>query len=128
VGLVAGFAESIGELTGYGAGLGGSTMLKERRIYKRIKAWVERRAFLTVFAMSFSPPALFDVAGLAAGATRVPLRVFYPAVLSGKIGRDTIVATAGYYSFGLIEDWYGEVWDAIVSAASWVTSPIAGIV
>ncbi|MGH2405248.1 MAG: hypothetical protein ACRDGN_12425, partial [bacterium] len=41
VGLVAGFAESIGELTGYGAGLGGSTMLRERRIYKRIKGWVE---------------------------------------------------------------------------------------
>jgi uncharacterized membrane protein YdjX (TVP38/TMEM64 family) len=108
------------ELTGYGAGMGGSQMLKERAIYRRIRGWVERRAFLTVFLMSFTPPVLFDVAGLAAGAARVPLRVFYPALLVGKIGRDTIVATAGYYSFGIIEDWYAEGWDGIVDGASWI--------
>jgi len=73
-----------------------------------------------VFLMSFTPPVLFDVAGLAAGAARVPLRVFYPAVLVGKIGRDTIVATAGYYSLGIIEDWYAEGWDGIVDGASWI--------
>jgi uncharacterized membrane protein YdjX (TVP38/TMEM64 family) len=127
VGLVAGFAESLGELTGYGAGRAGSPMLEGRAIYRRIRAWVEQRAFVTVFAMSFAPPALFDVAGLAAGATRVPLRIFYPAVLTGKICRDIIVATAGYYSFGLVEDWYAEIWEAIVSAASWITGPLAGI-
>lgn len=120
VGLVAGLAESFGELTGYGAGMGGSQMLKERAIYRRIRSWVERRAFLTMFLMSFTPPVLFDVAGLAAGAARVPLRVFYPAVLMGKIGRDTIVATAGYYSFGIIEDWYAQAWDGIVDGASWI--------
>src|SRR2546422_1488707 len=72
VGGIAGFAESIGEFTGYFAGLGGSTMLKDRRIYKRVKGWVEHRPFLTMFLMSFTPPWLFDIAGLAAGAIRVP--------------------------------------------------------
>ena len=124
VGLVAGFAESLGEFTGYAAGYGGSGMLKEREIYRRIKRWIERRSFLTVFAMAFTPAPLFDVAGMAAGATRVPIRVFYPAVLSGKILRDIIAATAGYYSFGIIEDWYAEAWDAIVGALSWAASPI----
>ncbi len=103
VGVVAGFAESIGEFTGYGAGLGGSQMLDKRPIYQRVKRWVQRRAFLTMFAMSFTPGPLFDVAGLAAGATRVPIRVFYPAVLSGKTIRNIIVATAGFYGIGLIE-------------------------
>jgi uncharacterized membrane protein YdjX (TVP38/TMEM64 family) len=102
VGIVAGFAESLGEFTGYGAGLGGSAMLRDRAIYQRIKAWVERRAFLTIFTMSFAPSPLFDVAGMAAGATKVPIRVFYPALLFGKILRDTVVATAGYYSFEAI--------------------------
>ena len=102
VGLVAGFAESIGEFTGYGAGIGGSPMLKDREIYRRIKRWVESRAFLTIFTMSFAPAPLLDVAGMAAGATRVPIRVFYPAVLTGKILRDIAVATAGYYSFEII--------------------------
>src|SRR3990170_984273 len=55
VGVVAGFAESLGEFTGYGAGLGGSKMLDKRPMYHRVKRWVQRRAFLTVFAMSFTP-------------------------------------------------------------------------
>jgi membrane protein DedA with SNARE-associated domain len=120
VGLVAGFAESIGEMTGYAAGIGGSTMLKDRAVYTRIKRWVERRPFQTVFLMTFTPPMLFDVAGLAAGAARVPIRVFYPALLSGKILRDTLVALAGYYSFGIVEDWYAEGWDGFVDGVSWV--------
>jgi len=123
VGLVAGFAESLGEFTGYGAGLGGSPMLQDREIYRQIKRWVERRSFLTVFAMALTPAPLFDVAGMAAGAARVPIRVFYPAVLSGKVLRDVIVATAGYYSFDLIENWYGGAWDAftgVVNAAAGV--------
>jgi uncharacterized membrane protein YdjX (TVP38/TMEM64 family) len=120
VGLVAGFAESIGEMTGYGAGMGGSPMLKDRAVYQRIRRWIEKRPFQTVFLMTFTPPILFDVAGLAAGAARVPIRVFYPALLVGKILRDTMVATAGYYSFGIVEDWYAEGWDGIVGGASWV--------
>src|SRR6266540_92390 len=72
VGLVAGFAESLGEFTGYAAGLGGSAMLKDRAIYRRVKGWVERRAFLTIFMATLTPAPLFDVAGIAAGATRVP--------------------------------------------------------
>jgi uncharacterized membrane protein YdjX (TVP38/TMEM64 family) len=124
VGVVAGFAESLGEFTGYAAGVGGSAILEKRQIYQRIRTWIERRAFLTVFAMAFAPAPLFDVAGVAAGATRVPIRVFYPAVLTGKICRDIIVATAGYYSLGIIEDWYAEIWDAIVGALSWVVDPI----
>ncbi len=115
VGCVAGFAESLGEFTGYAAGLGGGTMLKDRAIYRRVKRWVERRAFLTIFAMTLTPAPLFDVAGIAAGATRVPIRIFYPALLSGKILRDMVVALAGYYSLDLFVDWYGGIWDTFVS-------------
>jgi membrane protein YqaA with SNARE-associated domain len=118
VGFVAGFAESLGEFTGYAAGLGGSAMLKDRAIYRRVKRWVERRAFLTIFAMTLAPGPLFDVAGIAAGATRVPIRVFYPALLSGKVLRDTVVAVAGYYSLDLFVDWYVGIWDASVSVAN----------
>lgn len=103
VGLTVGVAESFGEFTGYGAGLGGSRMLEERAVYQRVKGWIQRRAFLTVFAMSMTPSPLFDIAGLAAGATRVPIRIFYPAMLIGKIIRGIAVATAGYYSFGLVD-------------------------
>ncbi len=103
VGVVVGFAESLGEFTGYAAGMTGSQMLRKRGVYQRIKDWMERRAFLTVFAMSLTPSPLFDVAGLVAGATRVPVRVFYPAMLMGKVLRGIVVATAGFYGIGLLE-------------------------
>jgi len=103
VGVVAGFAESLGEFTGYGAGMSGIQMLSKRRLYRRIRDWMKRRAFLTVFAMSLTPSVLFDVAGLVAGATRVPIRVFYPAMLVGKVLRGIVMATAGFYGIGLLE-------------------------
>src|SRR5439155_23680054 len=43
VGFVAGFGESLGECTGYAAGLGGSPILKKRGIYCRANGWVECR-------------------------------------------------------------------------------------
>lgn len=103
VGLTAAVAESFGELTGYGAGMGGSTMITERQLYKRVKGWIRKRPFTTVLAMSMFPSPVFDVAGLAAGAAGVPLRTFYPALLTGKIIRGITVATMGYYSIGLID-------------------------
>ncbi len=102
VGLTAAVAESFGELTGYGAGRGGSTMLSGHRLYKRVRGWIERRPFTTVLAMSLFPSPVFDVAGLAAGAARVPLRTFYPALLTGKVIRGITVATMGYCGIGLI--------------------------
>ena len=113
VGVIAGFAESLGEFTGYAAGVGGSPMLERRSIYRRIRRWVERRPFLTVFALSFTPGPLFDVGGLAAGATRVPIRIFFPAMLIGKILRDTIVATAGYFGVDLVGDALSWFWGVI---------------
>jgi membrane protein DedA with SNARE-associated domain len=113
VGVVAGFAESIGEFTGYAVGWGGSPMLERRAIYRRVRRWVDRRPFLTIFALSFTPGPLFDVAGLAAGATRVPIRTFYPAMLIGKIIRDTMVATTGYFGIDLVGDALSWLWGVI---------------
>ena len=67
VGLVAGPAEAIGELTGYAAGYGGSRLLRERSFYPRVKVWMERRGILTMFVLSSFPNPFVDVAGLAAG-------------------------------------------------------------
>ena len=53
--------------------------------------------------MSFAPSPVFDVAGLAAGAARVPVRIFYPAILIGKIGRGILMAYVGYYGISFVE-------------------------
>lgn len=104
VGVTAGVSESLGEFTGYYAGLNGGKLMQGRKIYEAVRRWIDKAPFPTMFVMSFMPSPLFDVAGLAAGAARVPIRIFYPAILLGKVGRGILMATAGYYGSGLVTD------------------------
>lgn len=95
VGLVAGPAEAIGELTGYAAGYGGSMLFRDRPIYPRIKAWMQKRGILTMFLLSSFPNPLVDVAGVAAGAVHMQLRRFFIGVLAGKIFKNIYLAAGG---------------------------------
>ncbi len=103
VGIAAGSAESIGEFTGYFAGINGGRLMEKRKIYQTIRGWIHKRPFQTMLLMSFAPSPVFDVAGLAAGAARVPVRIFYPAILIGKIGRGILMAYVGYYGISFVE-------------------------
>ncbi|MCH8814065.1 MAG: VTT domain-containing protein [Chloroflexi bacterium] len=103
VGVTAGSAESLGEFTGYAAGYGGGRILDKQKLYQRVKAWIRKRAFVTILVMGLTPSPVFDVAGLAAGASRVPIRIFWPAVLIGKITRGIIMAAAGFYGIEFIQ-------------------------
>ncbi len=95
VGLVAGPAETIGELTGYAAGYGGSMLFRDRPIYPRMKAWMEKRGILTLFLLSSFPNPLVDVAGVAAGAVHMQLRRFFMGVLPGKIFKNIYLSAGG---------------------------------
>ena len=95
VGLVAGTGEALGEFTGYAAGYGGRIIFENRPEYARVQRWMERRGTLTMFLLSIFPNPLFDLAGVAAGAVRMPIRRFFPAVLAGKIIKDTYLAAIG---------------------------------
>ncbi len=95
VGLIAGSGESLGEFTGYAAGYGGRVVFEGRPEYERVHRWMERHGMATMFGLSVFPNPLFDLAGVAAGAVRMPIRRFFPAVLSGKIIKDTYLAAIG---------------------------------
>lgn len=95
VGLVAGIAETIGELTGYAAGYGGSPLFRDRPMYPRVRAWMHRRGILTMFFLSSFPNPLVDVAGVAAGAVHMQLKRFLIGVLAGKIVKNTYLAAGG---------------------------------
>jgi len=103
VGVTAGSAESLGEFTGYAAGYGGGRILDKRKLYQRVKSWIRKRAFVTILIMGLMPSPVFDIAGLAAGASRVPIRVFWPAVLIGKITRGIAMAAAGFYGIEFLQ-------------------------
>lgn len=95
VGLVAGPAEAIGELTGYAAGYGGSMLFRDRPIYPRVQSWMRKRGIQTMFVLSAFPNPLVDVAGVAAGAVKMNIRRFFIGVLAGKIVKNIYLAAGG---------------------------------
>lgn len=104
VGVTVGTAESIGEFTGYAAGMSGGRLLEGKRLYERVRSSIQKRAYTTMFVLALAPSPVFDVGGIAAGAARLPIRVFYPPVLVGKVIRATLIAAAGFYGIGLIKN------------------------
>jgi len=102
VGVVAGLAEALGEFTGYAAGYGGRIIIEERPGYRRLQGWMEHHGVITMFVMSVIPNPLFDVAGAAAGAARMPLGRFFLSVLAGKIIKDMYLAAVGDFGIGIL--------------------------
>ena len=107
VGLVAGVAEPIGELTGYMAGYGGSAVVGNDGRFERVRRWMERRGFVTLFVLSAIPNPLFDLAGIAAGMLRFPVPKFLLACWLGKTLKAFLIAYLGKLSVGLLDPWLG---------------------
>lgn len=98
VGIVAGTGAAIGELSGYAAGFSGQVVAERTKIYDRIEHWMERYGTLTIFVLAAVPNPFFDLAGIAAGALKMPVHKFLLAGLFGKIIKMWIFAYAGAYS------------------------------
>jgi len=107
VGLVAGPAEALGELTGYAAGYGGSALFRDRPFYPRVRGWMERRGVITMFLLSSFPNPLVDVAGVAAGAVQMQLWRFFTGVLAGKVFKNIYLASGGLAAGELIRRLFG---------------------
>lgn len=96
VGLSGGLAAGLGEITGYMAGRGGSPLVARSRFYPRVERWVQRYGGGTIFVLAFIPGPVFDLAGIAAGTMRMPVRRFLVACIAGKIARFILVAWLGH--------------------------------
>ena len=106
VGLVAGLGDAIGEFSGYGIGYAGTDLIKHQRLYRTFEGWMHRRGMLAIFLLCTFPNPFFDLAGAAAGATRMPARRFFLAALGGKIVKDLFLAYGGTFSIGLARGWF----------------------
>ena len=95
VGLVAGLGAALGEASGYLAGYGSSALAARSRYYEPIARFVRRFGLLAILILAFIPNPLFDLAGIAAGTTRIPYWRFLLACFVGKTLRFILIAYMG---------------------------------
>jgi len=102
VGLAGGVGAAIGELTGYVAGYSGQAVLSRQKVYTRLKGWVAKWGFLTIFLLSIVP-FVFDLVGIAAGVLRFPLWKFFLACWLGRTILYVGVAWGGALGWDMIQ-------------------------
>ena len=95
VGVISGVGGTLGETTGYLVGYGGRAAVENVGLYKRVEGWMKHWAPITLFVLALIPNPLFDIAGAAAGALRVPLWKFWLYGGAGRIIKHAAFAFAG---------------------------------
>jgi uncharacterized membrane protein YdjX (TVP38/TMEM64 family) len=101
VAVAAGLGAAIGELSGYLAGFSGQGVVERVALYEKLTAWMKAHqnlAYGLIVLLAFIPNPLFDLAGMASGALKIPLWKFLIACSVGKILKMLCFAYAGYYS------------------------------
>jgi uncharacterized membrane protein YdjX (TVP38/TMEM64 family) len=101
VAVAAGLGAAIGELSGYLAGFSGQGVVERVALYEKLTAWMKAHqnlAYGLIVLLAFIPNPLFDLAGMASGALKIPIWKFLIACSVGKILKMLCFAYAGYYS------------------------------
>lgn len=99
VGLISGVGTSIGELTGYLVGFGGSGIVNSAK--NKIKLWIalkkifHKHGFITILIIAIIPLPIFDYMGILAGSMGYPIYKYYLATLVGRTIRNYLFALAG---------------------------------
>jgi uncharacterized membrane protein YdjX (TVP38/TMEM64 family) len=98
VALVSSMGATIGELTGYMAGVGGEEFVKERKEIKKINTWMSKYGLWTIFFLAATPNPIFDLAGMVAGASKIPVQKYLIVVWAGKLIKFLLISYFGAYS------------------------------
>lgn len=101
VAVAAGLGAATGELSGYLAGFTGQAVIENSQRYQRIVDWLQnnrRWSDLAIFVLAAIPNPIFDMAGIAAGALRLPLWRFLLFCSLGKVLNNLLFAILGYFS------------------------------
>ena len=95
--LFASIGAAIGELTGYYAGYLGKKIAISENVawYSRIERWIQRHGVWSIIFLTFQPIIPFDIGGMIAGAAKMPLHRFLPAVWLGRFPKYIIITYAG---------------------------------
>lgn len=103
VGLAAGAGAALGELSGYLAGFSGQAIIERVEVYERLTRWMQINGPLTILILSAIPNPFFDLAGVAAGALKMPILRFFFWCLIGEIIKMLFFAYAGANTLGSLQ-------------------------
>lgn len=95
VALAAGTGATLGEITGYMAGFSGQAVIENRQWYERVTGWMKRYGDVVILGLAFVPNPVFDIAGMVAGALRMPLWRYFIFSWIGKVGKMLLFAYGG---------------------------------
>jgi membrane protein YqaA with SNARE-associated domain len=107
VALASGAGAALGEITGYLMGFSGQGIIEDSPLYQRLEGWMERFGAWVILVLAIIPNPLFDLAGLAAGALRMPVLKFLLWALIGKTIKMLLFAYAGAYSIDWLMGLFG---------------------
>jgi membrane protein YqaA with SNARE-associated domain len=105
VAVVAGVGAGLGELSGYLAGFSGRGVVEKVESHKRMERWMAKYGDITVLVLAIVPNPVFDMAGITAGALKLPVWRFLFWVIIGKI----IKMLAFAYGGASIVDWFTDL-------------------
>jgi len=104
VALAAGAGGALGELSGYLAGFSGQAIVERGYLYERFSHWMNKNGPLTVLILAALPNPFFDLAGVAAGALKMPIRRFLFWSWIGVTIKMLVFAWMGASSISLLLD------------------------
>ena len=102
VAIAAGSGAAIGEFSGYLAGFSGQALIEDARAYERVTNWMKKYGDVTILVLAFIPNPLFDMAGMVAGALKMPWPRFAIFCAVGKILKMLFFAYLGSYLGGFL--------------------------
>lgn len=100
LGVTAGIGAGIGEMTGYLLGYGGREIIEgnKHKQFLQHKEWLKKYDVLAIFALAAIPNPVFDLAGIAAGALKMPPWKFLLACVAGNVVKFVVFAHFGLWS------------------------------
>ena len=106
VGVASAAGSTLGELSGYLAGMGAGPAVERFGFMRRVESWMHRSGALVILVFAFIPNPLFDFVGFAAGSMDYPVRRFLFFCGFGKTLKFLTIAYAGHYGLQAVIDFF----------------------
>lgn len=95
VAVAAGTGAALGELSGYLAGFSGQAVVERTPAYEKVEGWMKKYGQWAILVLGFIPNPFFDIAGMVAGALKMPIWRFLIFCWIGKIAKMLLFAYGG---------------------------------